>query len=149
MFHEDILRDYCRRGFSLVPFRAIRPGPGEKKWQKKPFVKWEDRMRQAADLKTVLTEFRQYPDALIGCCTGEVSGICNLDVDDEEGRERLDELVPDSMLAPTYKTISGGMQMIFKAPSPCPAGAVRFLPGLDFRGQGSCTILPPSDLGYR
>ena len=106
-------------------------------------------MRHAADVKTILAEFRQFPDALIGCCTGDVSGFVNLDVDDEEGRERIDELVPDSLMVPTYKTISGGQQMIFKAPSPCPAGVVRFLPGLDFRGDRSCTILPPSELGYK
>lgn len=131
---EDAVVDYCRRGFSLVPFRAIPPKPGKTKWGKRPLVKWEERMRHAADVKTILAEFRQFPDALIGCCTGDVSGFVNLDVDDEEGRERIDELVPDSLMVPTYKTISGGQQMIFKAPSPCPAGVVRFLPGLDFRG---------------
>ncbi len=148
MIREDVIRDYCQRGFSLVPFQAVRPGPGETKWKKKPLVSWEDRQRQAVNIETVLSEFRRFPDSLIGCCTGTVSGICNLDVDDDEGRALVDELVSDSLLVPTYKTISGGLQMIFRAPTPCPAGAVRFLPGLDFRGQGSCTILPPSDLGY-
>ena len=145
---ESAVIDYCRRGFSLVPFKAIPPGAGEKKWQKKPFVKWEHRMQRAQDIETVLAEFRKFPDALIGCCTGEVSGIVTLDIDDDEGREQADGLVSDSLTVPTYRTISGGQQMIFQAPHPCPAGAVRFLPGLDFRGAGSCTILPPSDLGY-
>ncbi|HNZ65244.1 MAG TPA: bifunctional DNA primase/polymerase [Smithella sp.] len=148
MTRLEAVQDYTRRGFSLVPFRAIPPEPGQTKWHKKPIVSWEDRQRQAPDKETVLQEFRQYPDALIGCCTGNVSGIVNLDVDDDEGRERADDLIPDSLLVPTYKTISGGQQMIFKAPEDCPSGAVRFLPGLDFRGKGSCTILPPSDKGY-
>ena len=146
---DEAIRDYTERGFSLVPFRAIPPEAGSTKWRKKPLVKWESRMKQAADPATVLAEFKKYPDALIGCCTGGVSRICSLDVDDEEGRERVDELVPDSLLVPTYRTISGGQQMIFEAPTPCPPGAVRFLRGLDFRGESSCTILPPSDLGYQ
>lgn len=142
------VQDYTQRGFSLVPFRAIPPEPGKLKWSKKPIVSWEYRQRQAPDTETVLQEFRENPEALIGCCTGEVSGIVNLDIDDDEGREQADRLIPDSLLVPTYKTISGGQQMIFKAPKDCPPGAVRFLPGLDFRGKGSCTILPPSDKGY-
>lgn len=148
MTRDTDIQEYIRRGFSLVPFKAVRPDAGKKKWGKKPLVKWESRAQTRPDPETVLAEFKKYPDALIGCCTGGVSGIVNLDVDSDEGRERADELVPDSLIVPTYKTISGGVQMIFRAPDPCPPGAVRFLPGLDFRGTGSVAILPPSDLGY-
>lgn len=148
MTRDTDIQEYIRRGFSLVPFKAIRPDAGKTKWGKRPLVKWESRAQQRPDPKTVIAEFKKYPDALIGCCTGGVSGIVNLDVDSDEGRERADELVPDSLMVPTYKTISGGVQMIFRAPDPCPPGAVRFLPGLDFRGKGSVTILPPSNLGY-
>lgn len=144
----EAVENYVNMGLSLVPFRAIPPGPGETKWHKKPYVSWEDRQRHIPDREVVFQEFRKYPNALIGCCTGEVSGIVSLDIDDDEGRDCADELVPDNLLVPTYKTISGGQQMIFKTPEHCPPGAVRFLPGLDFRGQGSCTILPPSDKGY-
>jgi hypothetical protein len=142
------VQDYIQRGYSLVPFRAIRPEPGQTKWGKRPFVKWESRQRALPDPETVLAEFRKFPDALIGCCTGAVSGICNLDVDTDEGRAQADELLPDSLETPTYKTISGGLQMVFEAPADCPPGATRFLPGLDFRGDGACTILPPHKLGY-
>lgn len=142
------IQEYIRRGYSLVPFKAIQPQPGKTKWGKRPLVKWESRAQTRPEPETVLAEFRKYHDALIGCCTGGVSGIVNLDVDSDEGREQAEELVPDSLMVPTYKTISGGLQMIFKAPNPCPPGAVRFLPGLDFRGSGSVAILPPSDLGY-
>ena len=145
---EDVVRDYLQRGFSLVPFKAIRPEQGKTKWGKRPIVKWEDRARTRPDPETVLSEFRANPDCLIGVCTGAVSGICNLDIDSDEGREKADQLISDSLMVPTYRTISGGLQMIFEAPTPCPSGAVRFLPGLDFRGTGSVAILPPHRLGY-
>lgn len=148
MTRDTDIQEYIRRGYSLVPFKAVRPDAGKTKWGKRPLVKWEQRAQTRPDPETVLAEFRKYPDALIGCCTGGVSGIVNLDVDTDEGREQADGLVPDSLMVPTYRTISGGVQMIFQAPDPCPRGAVRFLPGLDFRGTGSVAILPPSDLGY-
>ena len=148
MTRDIDIQEYIRRGYSLVPFKATRPEPGKTKWKKTPLVTWESRQRTRPDPETVMAEFKKFPDALIGCVTGGVSGICNLDVDSDEGRERVDELVPDSLAVPTYRTISGGLQMVFRAPDPCPPGAVRFLPGLDFRGTGSVAILPPSDLGY-
>ena len=133
---------YIERGFSLVPFIAVPPKPGESKWQKKPIVSWTDRQKRPADAKTIIQEFKNNPDALIGCCTGPVSGIVNLDVDTDEGSALANELVPDSLMVPTYETMSGGKQMVFEAPEQCPQGMVRFLPGLDFRGTGSCAILP-------
>jgi len=139
--------EYQRRGFSLVPFQAIPPKPGTTKWKKKPFVKWESRQEQAPDEKTVISEFKKFHNALIGVVTGKVSGICTLDIDDDEGRAIADELVPDSQIVPTFRTMSGGLQMMFRNPEPSIPGAVRFLPGLDFRGEGSLAILPPSSNG--
>jgi hypothetical protein len=144
---KDEIQDYVQRGFSLVPFRAIPPAAGETKWKKKPIVKWEDRQNKALDEKETLAEFGKWHDALIGCVTGQVSGICTLDIDDDEGRRIADELVPDSLLVPTYQTMSGGVQMIFRNPEPSIPGAVRFMPGLDYRGEGTCTILPPGSNG--
>lgn len=145
--HKDAIRDYVRRGFSLVPFRAIPPAHGEKKWKKKPIVKWEGRQNKALDEKEVLAEFEKNHNALIGCVTGKISGICTLDIDDDEGRKTADELVPDSLLVPTFSTMSGGLQMVFQNPDPSIPGKVRFLPGLDYRGEGSLAILPPSNNG--
>jgi len=143
----DAALEYHRRGFSLVPFRALPPTKGSSKWRKKPLVKWIDRQTKAPDEKTIIDELRRFPNALIGCATGTVSGICNLDVDDDEGRALANDLVPDSLTVPTYRTMSGGLQMVFQNPEPSIPGSVRFLPGLDFRGEGSLAILPPSSNG--
>jgi len=143
----DAIKDYVQRGFSLVPFNAIRPAAGESKWKKKPIVKWEDRQKRAPRENEILSEFKKFPNALVGCVTGKISGICTLDIDDDEGRKLADELVPDSLIVPTFQTMSGGLQMIFKNPEPSIPGKVRFLPGLDYRGEGSLAILPPSNNG--
>jgi len=141
---RNAIQDYVRRGYSLVPLKAIAPAPGEKKWKKKPIIKWEDRKNKAPDEMEVMSEFKKFPNALIGCVTGRVSGICTLDIDDDEGRILANKLIPDSLLVPTFTTMSGGLQMIFQNPDPSIPGKVRFLPGLDYRGEGSLTILPPS-----
>lgn len=131
MARIDDIGSYIERGFSLVPFRAIRPEGGGTKWGKRPLVKWESRAQTRPDPETVIAEFKKHPDALIGCCTGDVSGIVNLDVDSDEGRAQADELVPDSLMVPTYKTISGGLQMIFRAAEGDQVGR-----GEDQRDQG-------------
>ncbi len=147
MMLKDAIQDYVQRGFSLVPLKAIPPAPGEKKWKKKPIIKWEDRQRERPTEGVILAEFEKNHNALIGCVTGRVSGICTLDIDDDEGRKIADELVPDSLLVPTFQTMSGGLQMVFQNPDPSIPGKVRFLPGLDYRGEGSLAILPPSHNG--
>lgn len=147
MMLNDAIRDYVQRGFSLVPFRAIPPEPGETKWKKKPIVKWEDRQRERPTESAILAEFEKNPNALIGCVTGRISGICTLDIDTDEGRKIADELVPDSLDVPTFETMSGGRQMVFQNPEPSIPKADRFLPGLDFRGEGALAILPPSSNG--
>jgi hypothetical protein len=38
--------------------------------------------------------------------------------------------------------------MCFRAPEEYVAPLVRFLPGVDFRGEKSIAILPPSETGY-
>lgn len=141
------IRDYLRKGFSLVPLKAIPPEPGEKKWKKKPYVEWKNRQNERPSEATILAEFDKYPDALIGCVTGQISGICTLDIDDDEGKKIADQLVSDSLDVPTFETMSGGQQMVFKNPDPSIKGKVRFLPGLDYRGEGSLAILPPSTNG--
>jgi hypothetical protein len=144
---KHALEDYVRRGFSLLPLKAIPPESGEKKWKKKPLVNWKDRQRERLKEEDVLSEFYKFHNPLIGCVTGQISGICTLDIDDEEGRKMADELVPDSLLVPTFKTMNGGLQMVFQNPEPSIPGKVRFLPGLDYRGEGSLAILPPSHNG--
>jgi hypothetical protein len=143
----EAIKEYIDRGFSLVPFNAIPPAPGETKWKKKPIVQWADRQKKAPGENEALSEFKKFPKALVGCVTGRISGICTLDIDDDEGRKIADEMVPDSLMVPTFQTMSGGLQMVFKNPEPSIPGAVRFMPGLDYRGEGSLAILPPSTNG--
>lgn len=143
----DAALAYAERGLSIVPVRAVPPKPGEKKWQKKPLVSWTARQDKAPSEEQIRGEWGKWPTAMIGCVTGRVSGICTLDIDDDEGRRIADELVPDSLIVPTFKTMSGGLQMVFRNPESSLPGAVRFLPGLDYRGEKSLTILPPSHNG--
>lgn len=143
----DAAVEYHRRGFSLVPFMAIPPAKGSVKWKKKPLVQWRDRQTKALDEKALLSELKRFPNALLGVVTGTVSGVCHLDIDSEAGKALADDLVPHTLLVPTYKTMSGGLQMVFQNPEPTIPGAVRFLPDLDFRGEGSLAILPPSSNG--
>jgi len=83
----------------------------------------------------------------IGAVTSEEGGFCMLDVDGDEGRRSLAQLVSKHGRLPiTAQSTSGrGEHHWFKIPEGTKlTNRVGFLPGLDFRGAGGFGVLPPS-----
>ncbi len=88
----------------------------------------------------------QWPEANIGCATGQVSGFWSLDIDGEKGEASLRGLETEhGPLPPTVEIITGrGRQAFFKYEAPIRNSAGRLGAGIDVRGDGGYTILPPS-----
>lgn len=91
------------------------------------------------------------PHLNVGVATGTVSGVWALDVDGEPGAasvmdlEQLHGELPETL---TFRTPRGGRQHLFTL-STLPPGvsitsAVGILPGIDVRGDGGYSVLPPS-----
>jgi hypothetical protein len=132
-------------GFSVIPLTYFPPTKDEKKGKKVPLIKtWKGFQKELPSPEQINLWWTQWPDAMIGVITGKLSGICTIDVDEEIGFEVIQEVVPDSLLMPTYKTPSGGCQMIFKMPDINLRSAVRNLPGCDLRAEAGIALLPPS-----
>ena len=119
---------------------------------KKPFTA-HGFLDASTDPERIRSWWAEHPGANVGTPTGAVTGTVVLDVDCDEtkqldGEAALAELVEQHEALPrtlTIKTPRGGRHLYFKHPgtrvpnSTCKLGA-----GLDVRGDGGYTLLPPS-----
>jgi len=89
----------------------------------------------------------EFPHSNIGLIMGEAEGIWALDVDGMEGPKTLEALESGhGQLPPTWTfTTGGGYQMIFRWPEKDEIKSLsRVLPGIDTRGNGGYSVVPPS-----
>lgn len=98
------------------------------------------------DADQVRAWWTQMPNANIGCATGTRSGFWSLDIDGDDGEATLAALEAEhGPLPPTIELITGGGRQLFFRCGLFISNSVRKLgPGLDTRGDGGYTILPPS-----
>lgn len=99
------------------------------------------------DVQQVRRWWSRWPEANIGCAQGAVSGTWTLDVDGLEGEETLADLEREfGPLYPSIELITGnGRQIFFRYVEPVRNSVRKALgAGLDVRGDGGYTILPPS-----
>ncbi len=148
----EIALDYARRGWPVFPIGVGRDG------RRYPLVEWRD--FATSDQSLLRVWWRWWPQAWIGCPTGNASGFVVLDVDIKHppinGFDTLAEFGFDASLPATRMVItrSGGLHLHFAA------GLHRFGntagekgrgigPGLDWRGEGGLVLLPGGSSGYR
>lgn len=124
-----------RHGFSVIP---VRP-------DKKPFLPWTEYQKRQATAEEIRSWWGKWPGAMIGICTGEVSGVFVVDCDTPEGFDAVQKLIPESMILPIARTPRGGWHLYFRWSNDykLTIGA-GVLPGVDIRGAGGYIIAPPS-----
>ena len=129
--------DYCQRGLSVIPVNG----------QKKALVTWTPYQTRKASTEEITTWWKEWPGARIGIVTGVVSGLLVVDVDSKEGEEKINELLPDTLLTPACQTPRGGKHLYFACSDPRVGNATGILPGVDVRANGGYVVAPPSK-GY-
>jgi len=72
-----------------------------------------------------------------------VSNLTVVDIDTQEAKARIENLLPDNFLTPIVDTPSGG-EHIYCQYQDGIGNAVRFMPGCDIRSEGGYVIAPPS-----
>jgi hypothetical protein len=127
---------YMQQGYSVIP---VRP-------DKKPMIRWEPYQHQRANDAEIRGWWQKWPDANVGIVTGAISGIDVIDVDSEAGKAALDEFWPDSLVAPTCRTPSGGWHHYFEY-KPGLVNRARVLTDCDVRTTGGYVVAPPSRNG--
>ena len=144
----DIAIKYASTGLAVFPCHSIRSGkcscgadncdkPGKHPRTPRGF---KDATTNESAIHSYWT---QYPDANIGCATGEVSGIVVLDIDVKHGRSGSEFKIPPT---PTVKTGGGGNHYFFKYPGHAvkSTNSQVFGPGVDIKADGGYVIMAPS-----
>ena len=136
---EEALK-YRNKGISIIPMATYLDRDGGVK--KKPIVAWTEFQNRLASTEEIEGWWTKDPRALIGAVTGNLSNLCAADTDKPEALTRLTEFLTTSKI-PTSQTPRPGNHFFFRPPADCPGGNSTPI-GLDFRGQNSLVILPPS-----
>jgi hypothetical protein len=131
---RDNALDYARRGWPVFPV-AITKQPLIKRWQQ----------RASTDPVVVWDWWERHPDAGIGCATGHIFDV--IDLDGPQARAHFEQMALEAGHAysgPISRTgrPEGGWQVFYR---PTGMGNRKPTPdGVDFRGHGGFVILPPS-----
>ena len=138
---KEALR-YRERGISVIPMTTYLDEEGKVK--KKPIIAWAEFQSRLASNEEIKEWFTKNPKVLIGGVCGRISNICVADADKEEAIISLGKFltIPNPKI-PTATTPRPGNHFYFRPPDNCPGGNSTPM-GLDFRGEGSLVILPPS-----
>jgi hypothetical protein len=109
---------------------------------KTPYLKaWQE--KATTDPEQIKSWWSKWPEALIGCATGQMSGIWVLDADLPDGPDELEQMNLPSTLK--QQTGSGGLQVFFSWNGHNIRNSARKLGKcLDVRGNGGYVVLPPS-----
>ncbi|MFH1642558.1 MAG: bifunctional DNA primase/polymerase [Nanoarchaeota archaeon] len=114
---------------------------------KVPLVKWEEFQKRIATEEEIKKWWSDYPDANVGIVTGIISGIAVIDIDTDEGKEAIQDYIPDSLITPTVETPRGGQHLYFKCTDAKLTSSNRNLPGCDLKANGGLVTAPPSTNG--
>ena len=123
-----------KMNFSVIP---IRPG------EKKPLIPWQAFQKERASRDQVIQWWTENPTANIGIITGAISDLGVIDIDTDEGRQNIEQYIPDSFLAPTAGTPRGGSHLYCRN-EPGMTNKAGAIPGTDLRGEGGFVVAPPS-----
>jgi len=125
---------YSEKGFSVIP---IRP-------DKQPFIQWKEFQKRRATKEEIKKWVSQWPGAMIGIVTGEISGVFVVDCDSQEAYEKIQAMLPECFLTAIVKTPRGyHIYLLYPADRQI-GNATGIMPGVDVRGEGGYIIAPPS-----
>jgi len=125
---------YHEMGFSIIP---IRP-------DKKPHIPWAEYQNKQATPEEIEGWWARWPRANVAIVTGQLSGVFVVDCDNGEAYQKIQELLPDSLVTCIAKT-PRGYHIYFSYPNGQRIGnATNALPKVDIRGEGGYVIAPPS-----
>lgn len=144
----DAALEYYERGWSIIPISHET---------KRPLIKWLEYQERTPTEEEIETWWADWPDADMAVVTGAVSKVVVVDCDNEDAAHAAYDA---GMRSPIKAKTKRGMHLYFLHPmdgkrrGPRAGVNVRTIapdwpriPGLDFRGDGSYAILPPST-GY-
>lgn len=144
----DVALDYRLNGYPVFPCNPLN---------KRPMVKSEEEGRGGVHMATtdegqIRTWWAEWPNAMVGLPTGEVSGLFVIDLDvDKDTGETIGQNTAESLgiieaLSAGIKaqTPSGGTHYYFRDPGNLGNSASKIGPKIDTRGNGGYVVAPGS-----
>lgn len=139
----DAALECWEKGWSIIP---IRPG------HKRPAIRWIEYQDRQPTEQEIIQWWEEWPDADIAIVTGAVSGLVIVDCDNPDA---LHAAFDAGMRSPIRVKTKRGHHLYFEHPRDGirrgPRAGVNSrgsdwpkIDGLDFRGDGSYALLPPS-----
>ncbi len=128
---------YFEKGMSVFP---VNPNT------KKPLVEWKKYQTERPTIEQVHAWFDRTSNG-IAIVTGKISDTFVVDFDRYKpgfSEETALQLIPDSVHAPTVKTMNDGQHMYFRNPEINASIMAGVAPGIDYRGEGGYVVAPPS-----
>lgn len=140
----DAALEYLERGWSIIP---IKPEG------KRPAIRWRDYQDRLPTEEEVTEWWTNWPNHDIAIVTGALSGVVVVDCDNEEATHAAFDA---GMRSPIKVKTKRGLHLYFTHPRDGirrgPRAGVNSrgadwpqINGLDFRGDGSYALLPPSN----
>lgn len=128
----DAALHYFKHGWNIIPVNR----------KKEPLLdKWKQYQQQRVTEENVRKWWGRWPSAGVAVLTGAISGVVVIDVDEEQGWKHLEPYIGFKTL--TCET-GKGTHLYFRHPGSAVPSLVRFLPGIDCRGDGGYAVVPPS-----
>jgi hypothetical protein len=127
----NYLNDYH---FSVIPVGK----------NKKPLIEWEQYQNRYPTEEEIKEWWTKWPEANIAIITGLISNLAVIDIDTDEGKEKIQEYLPDSLVTPTAQTPRGGQHVYFRCPNAKLRNNTGLIKGCDLRANGGYVVAPPS-----
>ena len=127
---------YRSHGISVIPINPENKKPLIGSWKG-----YQSTLPTEAEIKAWWTK---WPNAMIGCITGRLSGLFVIDIDGPDGKEHLAVYLPDSLNTPRVMTPRGGEHIYFRMPETNLTSRNGVFPQVDYKGEGGYVILPSS-----
>ena len=128
----DAALRYLEHGWNIIPLNN----------EKEPRLDtWEKYQHQRVTKEEARRWWTKWPNANIAVLTGRINRLVVVDVDDEAGWGHLKPYLGNE----TLKCLTGkGSHLYFLHPGGLVPNLVRFLSGIDCRGDGGYVVAPPS-----
>jgi hypothetical protein len=130
-------------GLNVLPMKPIW-NPKKNKYDKKPLVAWTELQTRLVTDEEINKWWTEFPDSGIGAVVGSISGgILAIDCDSLDAINEMEQSLPDGMIIPCSKSISGARHYFFKSER-IYKGGTRIYGDYDFQAEKHLITLPPT-----
>lgn len=130
---SQIINEYYRNGYSIIPLKG-----------KIPVIEWKKYQHQRAHFEDIFDWYLNYDSLNIGLVTGKISNLAVIDVDDLKQLPALLEKIPDLFETCRVRTPRPGYHFYFSLDGKNIKSTDKLfgMDDVELRGKGRCVVSP-------